>query len=456
MKAIGVWVALTATAAAAPPSPAARVHAEALAGGHAYAVAVSLSDEVGARAAGSAGAARAVKWAMAQLTGAGLSNVHAELVRVPHWIRGRESAELLNPAQHRLVVTALGGSVPTPPGGIVAEVLEVASLDELKALPDGAAAHKIVYLHVVMKRTAGFEGYGAAVPARSQGAVLAAKKGALAVLVRSIGTGGERLAHTGAMRYDQSVPKIPSGALAAEDGDLLHRLGSHGPCQLRLQLETKVEGEVESANVVGDYSGKDVDQVVLVGAHLDSWDLGLGAVDDAAGVGMALDTVKAMTKAGVRPRRTVRVVLFMNEEFGLTGAIAYAATHAMELGRHVAAFEADAGAGRPTGIGVVGDPAAVKWLRAQTATLGAALPAVRAVEEAGADLIPMRSAGVPGLTILQDVSHYFDWHHTIADTTDKIDPQELAAASAALAATVFLVADAPDTLPHVATPSKLR
>jgi len=454
VRALFVAVGLTGGVAAA--APAARVHAEALAGGYAYTVAVSLADEVGSRVCGSAGADRAVKWATAQLKAAGLENVHTEAVEVPRWVRGEESAEVLTPAVHRLHVGALGGSVATPAGGLTAEVLEVGSLAELKALPENGAAGKIVYLHVVMKRSAGFEGYGEAVPARSQGAVAAANKGAVAVLVRSIGTGGGQLVHTGAMRYDDSVAKIPTGALSAEDGDLLHRLRARGPVKVRLDLSTKHEGMVKSANVVGDWKGKDrAEEIVLVGAHLDSWDLGLGALDDAAGVGMALDTVRTLSKLGLRPRRTVRVVLFMNEEFGLSGAFAYAASHAAELGKHVAAFEADAGAGKPTGIGVVGNAAAVKWLGGLTAPI-AALPAVRSVEEAGADLIPMRPAGVPGLAVLQDVSHYFDWHHTTADTVDKIDPAELAAASAALATTVFVVADAPDTLPRVPTPLKPR
>lgn len=454
MKLIAVVLAaaLDTTAAHAAPldpsSAAARLAGAALLDGHAYADAQALSDRVGQRLAGTPAAERAVEWALAAMRSAGLKNVRREPVKVPRWLRGDESAEVIAPASLPLHAAALGGSVGTPKGGLTAEVVEVASLDELKALGERARG-KIVLFNKPMQRTRGFEGYGAAVGLRGHGAVDAARAGAVAALIRSVGTGAYRLPHTGATRYDDKVAKIPFAAVAAEDAELLHRLlAAGGPVKIKLALGAHTLGEIESANVVGEAPGRETPgELVLVGAHLDSWDLGAGALDDAAGCALAIEAGRLAAAVG-GARRTMRVVLFMNEENGLSGARAYAETHKAELGQHVAALEADAGAGRPIGVGAVGGAPSLALVGAWAAPLAALrLDEPRATEIGGADLIPLQSAGVPIIEVLQDMSSYFDWHHTAGDTFDKIDPHDLALDAVAFSLLAFAAADAPERLP---------
>jgi carboxypeptidase Q len=449
-----------ATATAASPATAAsRIAGAELTGSQAHAILQSLTDNVGARFAGTPGAERAIEWALAEMRRVGLKNVRRETVKVPRWVRGEEQVEVVAPSSHPLHAVALGGSVGTPPEGLTAEVVEVTSFDELKALGERVRG-KIVLFNKAMMRTRGFEGYGTAVPQRSRGAVEAARLGAVAVLVRSVGTGAFRLPHTGALRYDNAVPKIPAAALALEDADLLHRLlaGSpsapgaasvSAPVKVRLRLGAHMEGEVESANVVGELPGQGrPEEVVLIGAHLDSWDLATGALDDGAGCAIVLETARLLSQLGLVPRRTLRVVLFMNEEFGLSGARAYAETHKSELSRHVAAMESDSGAGKPYGLSVAGGEATVAMVRTLMEPLRAlGVAEVRGAEETGADLIPLKGHGIPMLGILQDVSSYFDWHHTAADTLDKVDPFELSLAAAAFAVMAHAVADLPTRLP---------
>jgi hypothetical protein len=302
-----------------------------------------------------------------------------------------------------------------------------------------------------MQRGRTFDEYGRVVAIRSGAAMAAARQGGLAVLVRSAGTGEYRLPHTGGMHYDAAVPKIPAAALSLEDADLIHRLLHSGKkVRVRLMMTPKFEPEVESANVVGEVPGRErTSEIVLLGAHLDSWDLATGAIDDAAGCAVVMDAARIIAGIGHAPRRTVRVVLFMNEEMGLSGARAYAAAHAGELARHVAAVEVDSGAGRPAGFGVVGAAgvALLKRIVAPLETVGAA--AVSEVGEAGADLTPL-GGKVPLFSIDQDLTNYFDWHHTAADTFDKIDPMDLALNTAAIAVAAYGLADAGETLPVVA------
>ena len=416
----------------------------------------SLTDGVGARFAGTPGAERAVEWALAEMRRVGLKNVRRETVKVPRWVRGEEQVEVVVPAPHLLHAVALGGSVGTPSEGLMAEVVEVTSFDELKAFGERVRG-KIVLFNKAMVRSRGFEGYGTAVPQRSRGAVEAARLGAVAVLVRSVGTGAFRLPHTGALRYDDAVPKIPAAALALEDADLLHRLLSGGkaaPVKVRLRLGARMEGEVESANVVGELPGQgQPDEIVLIGAHLDSWDLATGALDDGAGCAIVLETARLLTQLGLVPRRTLRVVLFMNEEFGLSGARAYAEAHKGELSRHVAAMESDSGAGKPYGLTVAGGEAMAQVARTLMEPLQSlGVTELRQVEETGADLIPLKSHGIPMLGVMQDVSSYFDWHHTAGDTLDKADPFELSLATAAFAVVAHAVADLP-TRPPVSPPA---
>ena len=419
----------------------------ALSGGKALSIAESLTDNVGPRPSGSAGAAHAVTWAVEQMKALGFKNVHTEPVKVPHWVRGEAEADVVAPTAQRLRLAALGPSVATPPDGLTAEVVEVWSFDELKALGGGARG-KIVLFNHHMKASRTFEEYAKAVALRGHGAVEAARAGAVAMLVRSAGSGEMRLAHAGGMRYDPAVPKIPAAALAAEDADLLHRLLQHGKVRVRLKLTSHLERDVESANVVGEVPGRErPDEVVLLGAHLDSWDLATGALDDAAGCAVVMDAARLIAHAGRAPKRTVRVVLFMNEEMGLSGAIAYAKRHAAELPRHVAALEVDSGAGRPSGFGAVGGARAVALLRKLAAPLGTVGAAeVTETDEAGADLIPM-AGKVPELSIDQDLMRYFDWHHTAADTFDKIDPLDLALNTAAVAVVAYGLADSTEMLP---------
>lgn len=455
----------TSTPAAAdsdPRSAAVSLTGAAMVHNGAFDFARELSDRVGARLAGSAGADRAVDWAMKAMQRAGLSNVRKEPVRVPRWIRGEESAELLTPATQPLKVAALGNSVGTPAGGLDAEVVEVTSLDEL-GKPDAPPAHperfagRIVFFNQPMRRSTDFSGYAEAVPQRSRGHLLAARAGAVAVLVRSIGTGQTRLPHTGAMRIEPNVTRIPAAALAVEDAELLHRFIAAGESvRVRLRLGAHDEGEVDSWNVVGDVIGRELPkEIVLIGAHLDAWDLGTGALDDGAGCGMVLETARLLLRPGLRPRRTVRVVLFMNEELGLSGARAYAVTHKDELSRHVAALEADSGAGLPIGYRVAGGEPSRALLRKWAAPLEHLVPMkINSVEEVGADLIPLQAAGVPVLSVDQDVSDYFDWHHSAGDSIDKINPHHLALATAAFASLTFYTADSQVRLPASPPPAK--
>jgi carboxypeptidase Q len=444
-------------ATAAEQAMAARLMGMAMSDGRAYALAESLTDGVGPRPSGSDGAARAVAWAVEQMRALGLKNVHTEPVRVPRWIRGGAEAEIVAPTRQLIHLVALGPSVPTGPDGITAEVVEVAGFDELKALGDAARGKIVLFNPRPMQRGRTFEEYGRVVSMRGGGAVAAAKAGAVAALVRSAGTGAYRLPHTGGLRYDDATPKIPAAAVTAEDADLIGRLthSARAHVRMKLVLTPRFDGEVESANVVGEVPGRErAQELVLLGAHLDSWDLGTGALDDAAGCAVVMDAARIIASAGRAPRRTVRVVLFMNEEMGLSGARAYAINHANELGKHVAAIEVDSGEGRPSGFGVVGGGGVtlMRRIAAPLSTVGAA--AVQEAQEAGADLLPM-GGKVPLFNIDQDLTSYFDWHHTAADTFDKIDAMDIALNTAAVAVVAYGLADASETLP-VAAPSSSR
>ncbi len=406
----------------------------------------SLTDEVGPRPAGSPADARAAAWALATMRSLGLENVRLEAVKVARWERGVEHAELAGPSPRRLAVTALGNSVGTPPEGVEAEVVEVPSLDALDALGRGAVEGKIVFVNAPTRRARDGAGYGETSAVRRDAAARAGALGAKAVVIRSVGTDSNRLPHTGAMRYGDGAARVPAAALAAPDADLLHRAASGGaPARLRLVLGCKALPEGASANVVGEVvGGERPAEVVLLGAHLDSWDLGSGALDDGAGCALALDAAREFARAGARPKRTLRVVLFANEENGLEGARAYAEAHKAELDDHVAALEADAGAGRVYAVRVRAGEGAEALRSALAAALGP-LGVVAAPEPArgGSDLRPLRQAGVPLVDLAQDMHDYFDHHHTANDTLDKIDPAALAQAAGAWAAAARVLTDAP-------------
>lgn len=429
--------ALLASACATAPGPE-RQRAQLLAGaGDAHAIAASLVTEVGPRFAGTEGDARAVRWAVRTLTELGFQNVRAEPVTVPRWERGELRVELDG---QPLEAVALGGSVGTPARGVEAEVIAVPTVEALEALPAARVKGRIVFYTGRMQRTRDGMGYEHAVVVRRKGPAAAARKGAVAALIRSVGTDPQGRAHTGTTKYEDGVPKVPAAALAGADADRLEQAVTKGRTRLRMLLTARDAGEASSANVVGEIPGT-TGEIVLLGAHLDSWDITPGANDDAAGVGIVVAAAKRVAALGA-PRRTIRVVLFANEEFGVHGGKAYAKVHAGELDRHVAVMEADSGSGLPYRLQAwVGDE---HWPRiAQLATeLG--LEAGQNAQEGGTDVTPLRQLGVPELIVGQDASRYFDVHHTAADTVETLDRGGLDRATGVFAVLTQLACERPE------------
>ncbi len=431
---------------AAIAATAAELRDRALADGRSYELVRSLTVEVGPRFAGTPGDRAGVEWALRKMRELGLANVRAEPVTVPRWVRGEERGEIVAPWPQKMVLTALGGSVGTPEEGVEAAVVEVASLEALEALPDDAVAGKIVFFNRRMERRKDGSDYRPTVRPRGAGPAAAAKKGAVAMLLRSVGTGTHRFPHTGATRYDKEVPRIPAAALAVPDADVLEaQLASGEEVRFRLYLGSRYLADTRSSNVIGEVPGRErPEEIVLLGAHLDSWDLGTGAIDDGAGCATMLTVAALLRELPRAPRRTVRVVLFANEEFGLSGARAYAEAHADELERHHLAMESDFGAGRVWRFATAIDPAALpeaEKIAAVLAPLGIEHQGNTAF--GGADLIPLREARVPKADLTQDGTYYFDFHHTDDDTLDKIDPQALAQNLAAYAVLAYMAAETP-------------
>lgn len=428
----------------ARPSVAETLRQEALAKSRAHEWVQQLTDRVGPRLAGSPGDAKAVAWAVEKMKELGLSKVRAEKVPFTRWERGVETGAVVSPVQQPLLLTALGGSVPTRPEGVEAEVIEVASVDALDALPADGAKGKIVFITLPTERGNTAAGYAKAAVGRHRGASAAAKKGAVAMILRSLGTSNARFPHAGSMGYEEGVPQIPAAALSVPDALLLQRLlAAGGPVRVKLVLGCRTVGPAETANVVGEIPGRErPDEIVLIGAHLDSWDLGTGALDDGAGVGAVLDAARLIAAAPSHPRRTVRVVLFANEEHGLDGAMGYAQAHASELAHHVVAMELDHGTEKVLGVSFVGGPEterAMKEIGALLAPLQVEAPAPGPGH--GADLTPLRTPGVPLVALHQDSTPYFDYHHTADDTFDKIDAAKLAQVVAATVAFTYGAAD---------------
>ena len=364
---------------------------------------------------------------------------------------------IVSPASQRLAATAIGMSVPTPPEGITAEVIEVTSFDELHARGNRVAG-KIVLFNKPIPRHPDGEGYGNAAGLRYRGASEAARQGAVAMLIRSLGTLSARLPHTGALGYEEGVAQIPAAAIAAEDAELLHRLiADGGPVEVNLKLGCQTLPEAESANVVAEIRGRSrPDELVVIGGHLDSWDLGTGAIDDGAGVAVTMEAMRLLRKLDLKPRRSIRGVLFMNEENGGHGGRAYVDAHGPELDRHVAAIESDSGAGRPLGFDVTAGAGAEEIVT----DLASALRSVGATriepDGGGSDIEPMRAAGVPLLGLRQDMSEYFDWHHTAGDTLDKVDPRELADNAVAMAFMAYALAEREPPLPRIPPEARKR
>ncbi|MFO7275582.1 MAG: M20/M25/M40 family metallo-hydrolase [Pseudomonadota bacterium] len=418
----------------------------------AYDLVRSLTTEVGPRFAGSPGDAAAVEWAVRNLERLGFSNVRRMDVTVPHWVRGRTEVSIVEPFPQKLVAVALGGSIGTEEGGLAAEVIQVRDLEELQALDDSAVAGRIVYFSQRMDRTRDASGYGRAVQVRARGPAAAAAKGAVAVVIRTIGTSNNRIAHTGATGYVDSVPPIPAVAISNPDADLLeNQLASGRPVRLSLEITARELPPARSANVIAEIPGTDrSDEIVLLGAHLDSWDITPGALDDAAGVAIVTAAARLIADMEPKPRRTIRVVLFANEEFGLSGARTYAAQGSQEIARHVLAMEADLGAGPVWMIESRVAPETlplVRQIHSVVEPLGVALGGNET--SGGADIGPLRNLGVPVLSPQLDATNYFDVHHTVNDTLDKVNPEHLSQSVAVFAVAAYLAARADAPLPHL-------
>ena len=419
-------------------------------GSRAYDIVASLTTEIGQRLAGTPPAERAVDWAKAKFHALGYDKVYTEPVRFPLWLRGDEAASVISPYPQRLAVTALGHSVGTG-GPIEADVVEFATLDALKAAASGSLDGKFAYISNRMQRTRDGAGYGPAVAARVDGPSIAARRGAKALLIRSIGTDHDRMPHTGILDYTDDAPKIPAAALSNPDADLLSSMIQRGkPVRVRLDLHSEMRGVVTSYNVIGEIagSGKPGD-VVTIGGHLDSWDLGTGAIDDGAGVAITMAAGALIAKAHLHPQRTVRVIAYMNEEAGSFGGKAYADAHFAHLRQHQIGAESDFGAARiyalHAGVKESAWPV-IEQIGQVLAPLGIVTERNAADADAGPDTGEFALKGMAWAQLAQDGTDYFDWHHTANDTLDKIDPKALDQQAAAYAVLAYLAAEAPGSM----------
>ena len=405
-----------------------------------------LTTEIGPRLPGSENDKKAVAWAQAQFERLRFDKVWVEEATFPHWRRYHESATILTPSEQPLHLTALGNSVSTPEQGLSAEVVLFETLDELIAAPSDSLNGKIAFINYRMNRDIDGNGYGPAVKARGVGAVEAAKKGAIAYMMRSVSTSDHRFAHTGGSHYQAGVKKIPATAVANPDADQLERLinGGHR-VKVQMNIETEDLGEGTSYNVIGEITGSELpQQYVLIGGHLDSWDLGTGALDDGAGVALTMAAAKHIADVK-RPKRSIRVVLFAAEELGLWGAKAYFKQHQDELDNIVAAAESDFGADVVYAFESNVDAHSLPVVRAiakQLEPLGVKYIGKNAAH-GGPDLIPLKNAtSAPIFALHQDGTDYFDYHHTADDTLDKVDPEKLKQNTAAYAVFALMAADA--------------
>jgi carboxypeptidase Q len=434
---------------AAGPSPvlleeAATLRDAALAEADPWRHAWSLTTEVGPRLAGSAGDRAAVAWALANLADLGFDDIRPQTVIVPAWQRGEAEVRITRPFPQPLAAVALGLTVGTPEEGIEGPVLRFESLAELEAAPAREVRGHIVFIDEPMQRTRDGSGYRPAVQKRSRGPSIASERGAIAMVIRSVGTSNDRLPHTGNTRFAADVRPIPAFALSNPDADLLTRQISTGrDVKLFLRSTARSLPPVRSANIIADIRGEArPEEIVILAAHLDSWDLGTGAIDNAAGVAILMETARLIAMMQRRPARTIRVVLYANEEAGLDGSRAYTAAALDSDARHVVGIEADSGAGMvyalSSGVGEQALPI-VEAMREVLAPLG--IEGGDNSATGGADLSTLRDAGMPVLSLDQDMSEYFDWHHTANDTLDKVDPEVLQHAVAAYAAVVWIAAN---------------
>lgn len=407
-----------------------------------YAKLSYLCDRIGNRLAGSAGLDQAILWGAETMKKDGLKNVAAPKVKTPHWVRGAESATIVEPVKRPLTMLGLGGSIGTPKGGLTAKVLPVSSFADLEKHTRAEVEGKIVLFNVI------YEGYGSTVAYRHGGASRAAKLGAAGMLVRSVTPLSLQSPHTGAQEYEEDAPKIPAAAVTIEDALLIQRLTDSGtPVTVQLNMEAETLPDADSANVIGEIVGREhPEEVVAIGGHIDSWDVGAGAQDDGSGIVAALQAAAIIQKLGLKPRRTLRVVFWTNEENGGAGGKAYRDWAAAKGDKHFAAIEMDGGAEKPVGFGVSAGSNTQAFL-AKIEDVGKLLDRIEAGQiqagGGGADIGPLMKEGVPGLGLRTVGTHYFDWHHTRADTVDKIKPEEFRLNIAAMAVMAYVLADMP-------------
>ena len=408
-----------------------------------------MTERFGNRLSGTPALEQTIDWVIARMKEDGLQNVRGEPAMVPVWVRGEESAQMVRPRVQNLPMLGLGGSIATPPGGITADVFVVGSFSDLTAKA-AQASGKIVLYDVP------FTNYGETVQYRARGAVAAAKVGAVGALVRSVTPYSQRTPHTGGMSYDSTVRRIPAAAITVEDAEMIHRLVDRGErVRVTLEMSAKTLPDAPSRNVMGELVGSEKpDELVVFGGHIDSWDVGRGAMDDGGGVVVAWEAVRLLKRLGLKPKRTIRVVGWTNEENGGRGGQAYRDAHRAEVDKHVLAIESDGGVFKPQGFSFTGSDAAVDMLK-QIALLLNRIDAGAMVKGGGgADIGPIMALGVPGLGLNVDGTKYFWYHHTEADTIDKLDPNEMARCVAAMAVMAYVAADMPETLPRASAETR--
>ena len=403
----------------------------------------TMCDTFGPRFTGSKNLESAIDWCLAEMKNDGFQNVRGEEVIVPRWVRGNESVELLSPRRRKLPMLGLGGSVGTPPGGITADVLVVTGFNDLKNRV-AEAKGRIVLFNVP------FTEYRETVIVRTQGAVHAARAGALASLIRSVGPFSMQTPHTGGMSYADGVKKIPHAALSLEDANMLSRMAARGePIRVRLKMEAHTLPDGISRNVIAEIPGREKpEEIVIVSGHIDSWDVGQGAMDDGGGCLAAWEAARLMFQLGLRPKRTVRVVLWTNEENGIRGAMSYAKRHEAALAKHTLAIESDSGVFQPSGFGFLGSGRGMEIIRGVGRLLDPIGSGNIAKGCRGADVLKLVRGGVPVMHLEVDREKYFWFHHTDADTIDKLNPAEFNRCVAAMAVMAYVIADLPETLPR--------
>ncbi len=403
----------------------------------------ALCDKFGPRFTGTKNLEDAIDWCLSEMEKDGFKNVRGEEVIVPRWVRGNESVELIQPRSRKLPMLGLGGSVGTPPEGITADVLVVSGFDDLKKRSEEAKG-KIVLFNVP------FTEYRETVIVRTQGANHAARAGAVASLIRSVGPFSMQTPHTGNMSYVAGVKKIPHAAISLEDANMLTRMASRGESiRVRLKMDAKMLTDGISRNVIAEIPGREKpEEIVIVSGHIDSWDVGQGAMDDGGGCLAAWEAARLMLQLGLKPRRTVRIVLWTNEENGIRGALQYAKKHEASLANHTLAIESDAGVFQPTGFGFLGSGRGMEIIRGVAKLLDPI--GAGDVEKGcrGADVLKLVRGGVPVMHLEVDREKYFWYHHTDADTIDKLNPVEFNRCVAAMAVMAFVIADLPETLPR--------